>query len=88
MTTEIPEARRRAAGLCTRCGRVMVVRTATCARCRAAERHWHQQRTIHRREAPGPNRIAHCRTWHPLTALPWWCPQCGACVGLCMEDAP
>lgn len=36
-------------------------------------------------DIPGPA-VAHCGAWHPLTALPWWCPVCGDCVGLSREE--
>ena len=31
-----------------------------------------------RRLAPGPNLIAHCQEFWPITALPWQCPVCQA----------
>lgn len=34
---------------------------------------------------PGPA-IAHCRAWWPIDRLPWWCPACGALLGLCLEE--
>lgn len=45
----------------------------------------HAPLTDYAPEIPGPA-IAHCGAWHPLTALPWWCPQCGALLGLCLEE--
>ena len=41
------------------------------------------QRVMHQ----GAQMIAHCGAWHPLTTLPWSCPQCGAVVGQAKEGA-
>ena len=34
---------------------------------------------------PGPA-IGHCESWWPIDRLPWWCPQCGDLLGLCLEE--
>jgi len=33
----------------------------------------------------GPT-IGHCGSWWPITALLWWCPQCGALIHLVAEE--
>lgn len=74
------------------CGRFHLGVTRSCAQCLERFRLYRHHTSVSirrksreqaeaRRTAPGPNRIAHCGAWHPLTTLPWCCPQCGAVVG-------
>jgi len=51
------------------------------ARKREAARHAEARKREARRLAPGPNLIAHCQAFRPITALPWQCPVCQAVVG-------
>ena len=48
---------------------------------REAARHAEARKREARRLAPGPNLIAHCQAFRPITALPWQCPVCQAVVG-------
>ena len=46
-----------------------------------AAREAEAQKREARRLAPGPNLIAHCTQFWPITALPWQCPVCQGVVG-------
>jgi hypothetical protein len=72
---------RRLLHCCPRCG-VPATGLLHCARCRLRTRTANAARVVRR----GPNRIAHCGTWHQVDVLPWTCPTCHAHVGGTTEE--
>ena len=88
METVARYATLKALGRCANCGSrdVDLAVRVTCDRCAATRQRYYDRVKNNRRLAPGPNRIAHCGSFHPLTALPWACPACGEMVGLYAEE--
>ena len=85
--------RRKAAGLCPRCGRALVHATSprlSCQRCAERQHQYHATVVapgrVKAREWPGPAHIAHCGQWWLIKALPWHCPQCQTILGLSLEE--
>jgi hypothetical protein len=92
----------KAAGVCVRCGvRPAVPLQARCEPCITKEvprvqayyavhgaqmRAAAHARAASRREAPGPNSIACCGTFHAVTAIPFHCPMCQRVLALHPEE--
>lgn len=64
-------------GLCPRCGRLRHHAWFICRACQDEARARQRTTAEARRLAPGPNRVACCGAWHPITQTPLTVPCCG-----------
>ncbi len=70
-------ARRKAQHQCPECGTpVQDMFRVYCAACRAARTEVYRGRQTLDASAPGPNLIACCNRFWPITSIPFQCPRC------------